>query len=233
MLNLRNPKDLTLQRFDVNYRRHDWRRQITWKCLRMNVANLLRQNPYQNLPRVIRREIRTRALSNNIPTDCLNTIQCRAEFAELISYGWTVALQWVPSHVGIPGNERADQKAKQGAESSQLEVSLTLRRVKGIIFTFIDKYTTEIQNTKSHGKLLSLWIQSRGTWRAESVACLRLTTAHDFWEYASTGLTCLLCRMDADHLLQCAGLDEYPTDDIVSRYWEALRQMVKPSTGVG
>ncbi|GFU18691.1 reverse transcriptase [Trichonephila clavipes] len=40
------------------------------------------------------------------------------------------ALQWAPSHVGIPGNERADQKAKQGAESSQPEVSLTLRRAK-------------------------------------------------------------------------------------------------------
>ncbi|GFW66204.1 hypothetical protein TNCV_1711031 [Trichonephila clavipes] len=43
-------------------------------------------------------------------------------------------------------------------------------------------------------------------------------------------------RMDGDHLLQCTGLDEYPNDEIVSRYWEArvLSQIVKkPSTGVG
>ncbi|GFW05732.1 reverse transcriptase [Trichonephila clavipes] len=44
------------------------------------------------------------ALSSNIPTDCLNTIQCWTKIAERISYGWTVALQWVTSHVGIPGN---------------------------------------------------------------------------------------------------------------------------------
>ncbi|GFY28801.1 hypothetical protein TNCV_4719371 [Trichonephila clavipes] len=59
--------------------------------------------------------------------------------------------------------------------------------------------------------------------------------------YTSTGLAWLLtrpthsaARMDSDHLLQCTGLDEYPADDIVSRYWEARRQMVKkPSTSAG
>ncbi|GFU16271.1 hypothetical protein TNCV_4422261 [Trichonephila clavipes] len=30
--------------------------------------------------------------------------------------------------------------------------------------------------------------------------------------------------MNGDHLLQCTGLAEYLTDDVVSRYWEARRQ---------
>lgn len=38
------------------------------------------------------------APSNNTPTDCLRTTQCRSKLAELITYGWTVVLQWVPSH---------------------------------------------------------------------------------------------------------------------------------------
>ncbi|GFW51792.1 hypothetical protein TNCV_1187241 [Trichonephila clavipes] len=64
------------------------------------------------------------------------------------------ALQRVPSHVGIPGNENADQKAQQGTESSQPEVPLTLRRAKSITSTFIDKYTTVTRKTlKSHEKL--------------------------------------------------------------------------------
>ncbi|GFU18790.1 hypothetical protein TNCV_1085361 [Trichonephila clavipes] len=54
------------------------------------------------------------------------------------------------------------------------------------------------------------------------------------WEYTSTDLTwllmrpALLCgdaRMDDDYLLQCTGLDEYPTDDRISRYLNARRQM--------
>ncbi|GFS77257.1 cuticle protein 10.9 [Trichonephila clavipes] len=45
---------------------------------------------------------------------------------------------------------------------------------------------------------------------------------------------CDHARMDGDHLLQCTELDEYPSSDVVSRYWEARRQMVKkPSTGFG
>ncbi|GFW99847.1 hypothetical protein TNCV_3420761 [Trichonephila clavipes] len=45
---------------------------------------------------------------------------------------------------------------------------------------------------------------------------------------------CGHARMDGDHVLQCTGLDEYPVDYIVSRHWEARRQMVKkPNTGFG
>ncbi|GFT50647.1 reverse transcriptase [Trichonephila clavipes] len=63
-----------------------------------------------------------------------------------------------------------------------------------------------------------------------------LTTADDFLEVylhrldLAANEACPLCshvRMVGDFLIQCSGLDEYPTDDIVSRYWEARRQMVK------
>ncbi|GFS64453.1 reverse transcriptase [Trichonephila clavipes] len=59
------------------------------------------------------------ALSSNTPTDCLNTIQCRTKMAELISYGWTAVLQWVPSHVEIPGNVKELSK-KPSREPSRL-----------------------------------------------------------------------------------------------------------------
>ncbi|GFU68139.1 reverse transcriptase [Trichonephila clavipes] len=63
------------------------------------------------------------ALSSNTPTDFLNTIQRRTKIVESISYGWTVALQWVLSHVGIPGNESADQNPSR--ELSQLNQKLS------------------------------------------------------------------------------------------------------------
>ncbi|GFV80141.1 ATP-dependent DNA helicase [Trichonephila clavipes] len=55
-----------------------------------------------------------RTLSSNTPTDCLNTDQSRTKNAELISYGWTAALQWVQSHVGSP---HLASRSKTQAES--------------------------------------------------------------------------------------------------------------------
>ncbi|GFV46942.1 uncharacterized protein TNCV_3033391 [Trichonephila clavipes] len=83
----------------------------------------------------------------------------------------------------IPGNERADQKTKQRAESTQLEVPLTLRRAKSTISTHIDKYTTITQKRRvleSHGKLAIVGPITRHLERTESIACFRLTTGHDF-----------------------------------------------------
>ncbi|GFX90837.1 reverse transcriptase [Trichonephila clavipes] len=63
--------------------------------------------------------------------------------------------------------------------------------------------------------------------RAEAVARFRLRTGLDFlgvylhWLCMAARELCPICshaRIDDDHLLQCTGLDEYPTDVIVSRY---------------
>ncbi|GFX30048.1 hypothetical protein TNCV_2617591 [Trichonephila clavipes] len=79
----------------------------------------------------------------------------------------------------------------------------------------------------------------------ESRGCCPLTANHwtslignlpPHWLGVAANEACPLCgnaRMDDDQLLQCTGLDAYTNDDVVSRYWEARRQMVKkPSTGV-
>ncbi|GFY04719.1 reverse transcriptase [Trichonephila clavipes] len=84
---------------------------------------------------------------------------------------------------------------------------------------------------------------SRHLERVKAVDHFRLTIGHEVlgvylhWLGLAADEACTICghaRMDGDHLLECTGLDEYPTDDIVSRYWEAWRQMVKkPSMSVG
>ncbi|GFV49146.1 reverse transcriptase [Trichonephila clavipes] len=100
------------------------------------------------------------------------------------------------------------------------------------ISTSIDKYTSVTQKTKSLGKRQEILVNvgpiPRHPERAEAVARFRLTTGHDFlgvylhWLGLTANEACRLCgmdaRMDSDVLLQCTGLDEYPTDEFVSRY---------------
>ncbi|GFV01288.1 reverse transcriptase [Trichonephila clavipes] len=79
--------------------------------------------------------------------------------------------------------------------------------------------------------------------RADDVASFLLTTKHYCMRVyfrrlvPATDKGSLLCsnaKIDGNNLHQCTGLDEYPSDDIVSRYCEVRRQMTKkPSTGDG
>ncbi|GFW53869.1 reverse transcriptase [Trichonephila clavipes] len=115
----------------------------------------------------------------------LDQYRCQPEDTISKQATWTAALQWVQSHVGVPSNERADPKAKQGAESTQPEVPLTLRRATSIISTYIDQYTAMTQKTKSFEKqwetLATVDPIPRHMERTEAVSCFCLTTGHDFF----------------------------------------------------
>ena len=51
----------------------------------------------------------------------------------MTSYNIEVSLQWIPGHVGLPGNERADKLAKLGAQCPQTATSVTINTAKHLI----------------------------------------------------------------------------------------------------
>ncbi|GFX35071.1 uncharacterized protein TNCV_2330111 [Trichonephila clavipes] len=95
-------------------------------------------------------------------------------------------------------------KAKQGAQSSQQEVPLTLIIPKSIICTYIDKYTVVTQKKNKYlGKpwetQVTMCSIPRHQERAEAVTRFRLTTGHYF-----LGVTHHCLGLNADEVCPCS-----------------------------
>jgi ribonuclease HI len=109
-----------------------------------------------------------------------------------------VTMQWIPSHCGIPGNEKADQLAKEGAAENQPDVPITYHQKKQMIKS-IRKPQTPTQD--------DYYIMNR----SEQVIILRLRTGHNRlrshmytkFKIGNTAMcTCGQVTQTAEHILQ-------------------------------
>lgn len=187
------------------------------------------------------------ALTENTPTDCESTSVCRELLSGMVRDGWSVVLQWIPSHVGVLGNERADQLAKQGTSLTQPDNPSSLTSAKNKINNTLKAYTRSSLKELSSGKQWEDLAYKReipyNLPRAEAVAKFRLKTGHDYLKahLHRIGLAdtdnCPLCesgRMDGPHLEQCGDLADFADRSPSSLYWEARRRMAEmPRAGIG
>lgn len=160
---------------------------------------------------------------------------CRRNIDLLSSKGMTVVLQWIPSHVGINGNEWADRLAKKGTDilQSQINSEVPFLSIKRIIKSVVKKnfeknLFEEIKNKKWRDAIDKIPDSPRSI----AVAAFRLETGHDclakhlyrIGVYSSP--LCTLCNqnieMDKDHLQNCTSLNE---ENLYNRYWQARGQM--------
>ncbi|GFU61147.1 uncharacterized protein LOC103524116 [Trichonephila clavipes] len=167
------------------------------------------------------------ALSNYNENNCLRVQNCRELLGKIV-------FQWVPSHCGLWGNERADFLAKKGTGILQnFRRDLTLHSAKlEIKRIFRESFRLTASRVARDKPWSTLCKKSHGipsSPRAAAVAKFRLLTGHDclcahlFRFNLVTSPICVLCDtgqdMTAAHLDECSTLNDL--NCIVKRYWRA------------
>ncbi|KAI5738059.1 hypothetical protein M8J77_002519 [Diaphorina citri] len=164
--------------------------------------------------------------------------EIRSIIKQLQNQKKTIALQWVPAHCGLAGNDNADYLAKKGTSIPfSITPKLPYESAKRLIKSkFKIKHNKRLRN-EGQGKK---WQQILNTHdiipnlpRKAAVAHFRLLTGHDcLAEHLhrfglKTSPICSLCSlnspMNSVHLNSCPALEA--SNDIVGKYWEARGKM--------
>ncbi|GFS59229.1 uncharacterized protein LOC103524116 [Trichonephila clavipes] len=160
------------------------------------------------------------ALSNYNENNCLRVQNCRELLGKIKG---KIVFQWVPSHCGLWGNERADFWAKRGTGILQnFRRVLTLHSAKlEIKRIFRESFRLTASRVARDKPWSTLCKKSHGipsSPRAVVVAKFRLLTGHDclcahlFRFNLVTSPICVLCDtgqdMTAAHLDECSALND-------------------------
>ena len=112
----------------------------------------------------------------------------------------SVSLLWVPAHVGLTGNERADRLAKTGSQASQTQNPVTYREAKTLLHSCFNGHWKN-ENGGYHAHLDPIWRLEL----AQPTTIFRLRTAR-------CGLRAHLKRIGISDtsLRECGQADETP-----------------------
>ncbi|XP_071041844.1 uncharacterized protein [Parasteatoda tepidariorum] len=157
-------------------------------------------------------------------------LHCRQALHRLDQHNKNVAMQWVPAHCGLQGNETADFLAKKAAKILQISLKpVPFHTAKRLIkISLRTTFEAKLQEANKNKDWLE-GIKDIPSWpREKSVALFRLATGHDclskhlYKIKIFSSPLCPLCNqqeeMDANHLRHCPAL---PPGPLWERYWRA------------
>ena len=102
----------------------------------------------------------------------------------------TIHLCWIPSHVGIPGNEAADRAAKAALNEPVTEISIHYSDFKSSIKKYIDHLWQERWSQQTENKLYNLKPEIKGQRlnthisRRDEIVLSRLRIGHTHYTHA-------------------------------------------------
>ncbi|KAL1453463.1 hypothetical protein WDU94_007599, partial [Cyamophila willieti] len=149
-----------------------------------------------------------------------------------------IAIQWVPAHCGLEGNEKADVLAKKGTKilaTPQTNISFdsAKRLIKPSANNKHNKWLSEKATRQKWEALVKTPDIIPNIPRKASVAKFRLLTGHDCLAEHLHRIGCMdsplcpLCSlqtpMNGDHLRDCPATEA--STDIVGKYWDARGKM--------
>lgn len=168
--------------------------------------------------------------------------EARVAIRQMERLGKTIHFQWVPSHVGVMGNEMADVLAKKGSNLLHWNKSLNLDSARRLISNGTqEEFLKEARALGSERRWKCIeneWQHNKNKPRKEAVAYLRLGTGHDCLAahlkriHVLDSDLCVLCRqtgepMNREHLLRCPrlGSEHQISKNFPKLYWDARRLM--------
>ena len=149
---------------------------------------------------------------------------------EIISaHGVEITFQWIPSHVDVPGNERADVLAKRGAQCPQDDTLASMDTARQIIRQTKKEIWMREWSTSDKGRAIFEFMSTpnrkdeiNALKRNEQVSIFRLRSQHVPLNAhlkrigVQTSSECPLCHFPEEtvehHLFLCPALDDLRTE---------------------
>jgi len=208
-------------------------------AIHLALKNLILRINNDSFPRVVifvDSSAAIQAISNNHHSETQIITQIKKDINLLKDLNIQIVFQWIPSHVGIHGNEEADILAKRGNQETCDETLTPPDSLKKYVHRNIENTSRDNLINKSKDKK---WQNIHNTWkkyslkpRKEAVAHFRLATGHDCMAEHLNRIgvmdssSCTICNsgiMNSDHPLNCVNLNRAAQEqrDLATLYWTA------------
>ena len=165
-------------------------------------------------------------------------LQILLKYHSLGEAGKKIILFWIPSHVGIPGNEKADIAAKKALQNQTSDMTIPFSDFRHSVSKYIKNCWQNNWNTETHNKLhninprIGLGVPLHSLSRREDVVMTRLRLGHTYLTHThllsnTPNPVCPACGTDltVNHiLLICPPLNTHRNSlsslDSISRFFQ-------------